>query len=99
MNYSGKPRHKSVLIEPVSNAHSSSEFVLLPEMSNRDKIGYIRALGPLCAEDLEVGQLVLYDEFAAFGAMIKLHDPDANEIKEMLLLEDSDVRMHLTKTD
>jgi hypothetical protein len=99
MSYAGTPRGKNVLIEPVSATHSSSAFCLLPGMSQREKFGYIRALGPRCAKDLEVGQLVLYDEFAAYGATVKLYDSAANEIKEMLLLEDADIRLHLSKAD
>lgn len=97
MSYAGTPRGRCVLIEPVSATHSSAEFVLMPEMSQRDKIGYIRARGPEAASDLIIGQLVLYDEFAAYGATVKLYDPDANEIKEMLLLQDEDIRLHLSK--
>lgn len=94
--YSGVPRHRNVLIEPTSLAHSSAAFCLTSANSERDKTGYIRALGPECDDDLQVGQLVLYDEFASFGNTVKLFDSATNEVKEMLLLADEDVRLHLS---
>jgi hypothetical protein len=93
--FTGTPRDVNVLIEVVGESHSSIEFLFTESNSKKGNVGYIRAVGPKCREDLRVGELVLFDLFAAYGEKIKLLDEETGEVKEYILIKDADVRMHL----
>lgn len=93
--YTGIPRGNNVLVEAVNENHSSAPgFGLLSSATQNPITGYVRAVGPEVPEDVKVGQLILWDEFACYGSKIKLVVEDGTT-HEYLLLKADDIRLHL----
>jgi len=94
VRYRGMARRDNALVIPVEQEHSSS-LIIPPSAKAKERVGRIVALGPMIT-DLQVGQLVVFDAFAAHGKEIELID-DQGIPRGHLLLKDDDLQVPLER--
>lgn len=100
--YEGAPFNDLVLVERIER--ESNSLVIVPDsFKGKSDMGVIAAVGDGTRADgtlrpikVSVGELVLFDKYAAQGADICLSDKDGNE-KTYLMLREYDILLKLTK--
>lgn len=92
--YKGKARGDNVLVTRVEREHSS--MLIIPESARaKSDIGRAADVGPQVMR-CSVGELVLFDRFAAHGKEIELVD-DEGIARQHLLLNDADILLGLER--
>lgn len=92
--YSAEARGDNVLVTRVDNEHSS-QLIIPPSAKAKSDIGRVVAIGPE-VERCSVGELVLFDRFAAHGKEIELVDTQGIA-RLHLLLNDADILLGLQR--
>ena len=90
--YRGKARANMVLVSRVEK--ESNSRIIIPDTSRaKSDIGIVKSAGP-AIDDLNEGDLVLYDRFAAVGQEVSLIDESGDE-REYLMLAAHDILLIL----
>ena len=94
--YSGKPFNKRILVTQVE-LESNSTIVIPDSAKGNSEIGIIKAFSndsELERQGLKVGDMVLFDKFAAVGQIFPLLN-SAGETEPTLLLQEVDIQMQM----